>query len=86
MRMWVAIQLLMVLDRNDNWEETEKYVALDYNAYAPSHLLVFSRLILPWKDAVGGKLDLFQAKNQALTEWIEVRVACQLAEITVRPP
>lgn len=80
MRMWVAVQFLMVLDKNDNWEETEKYVALDYNAYAPS------RLILPWKDAIGGKLDLFQAKNQALTEWIEVRVACQLVEITVRPP
>lgn len=40
MRMWVAVQFLMVLDRNDNWEEMEKYVALDYNAYAPSRFLV----------------------------------------------
>lgn len=53
---------------------------LDYIAHATS------RCNLPWEDAVGGKLDFFQAKNQAPTGWIEVQAVCQLAEITVRPP
>jgi len=34
---------------------------------------------------VGSKLDLFQAKNQAATAWIEVPAACLSAEITAPP-
>lgn len=48
----------------------------------PTRLLVVYLV----QETVGGKLDVFQAKNQAATGWTGVQAACQLVEITVRPP
>ena len=73
-RLLTVLWTEVVIERK--WKTVQP---LGYDTHAAS------RCSLPWRETVGGKLDLFQAKNQAATGWTGVQAAYQLVGITVRP-